>query len=73
MQNFFYFVKTTFASFEPKLAKKHQTTISDEIEDKILSMYGLRMSYRDNLPTLKKIYQVSISTVTISEVIDKIK
>lgn len=34
-------------TFEPQLVKKHQTTISDEIEEKILSMYGLGMSYRD--------------------------
>ena len=32
-------------SFEPQLVKKHQTTISDEIETKILSLYGLGMSY----------------------------
>jgi len=27
-------------SFEPQLVKKHQTCLSDEIESKILSMYG---------------------------------
>ncbi len=32
-------------TFEPKLVKKHQRTISDEIETKILSMYGLGMSF----------------------------
>ena len=26
-------------SFEPQIVKKHQTTISEEIEEKILSMY----------------------------------
>ena len=31
-------------TFEPQLVKKHQTTISDEIEEKILSMYALGMS-----------------------------
>ena len=34
-------------TFEPQIVKKHQTTISDEIEEKILSMYGLGMNYRD--------------------------
>lgn len=34
-------------TFEPQLIKKHQTSVSDEIEAKILSMYGLGMSYRD--------------------------
>jgi len=26
---------------EPQIVKKYQTTISDEIEEKIISMYGL--------------------------------
>jgi hypothetical protein len=34
-------------NFEPQIVKKHQTTISDEIEEKILSMYALGMSYKD--------------------------
>jgi transposase-like protein len=34
-------------NFEPQLVKKHQTSVNDEIEAKILSMYGLGMSYRD--------------------------
>jgi transposase-like protein len=59
-------------SFEPQIVKKHQTTISDEIEEKILSMYGLGMSYRDISTHIEEIYQVSISTATISAVTDKI-
>ena len=34
-------------SFEPQIVKKHQTYLTDEIEGKILSMFGLGMSYRD--------------------------
>jgi len=59
-------------TFEPQIVKKHQTTISDEIEEKILSMYGLGMSYRDISSHIEEIYQVSISTATISAVTDKI-
>jgi len=59
-------------TFEPQIVKKHQTTISDEIEEKIISMYGLGMSYRDISSHLEEIYQVSISTATISTVTDKI-
>lgn len=59
-------------TFEPQIVKKHQTTISDEIEEKIISMYGLGMSYRDISSHLEEIYQVSISTATISAVTDKI-
>jgi transposase-like protein len=59
-------------TFEPQIVKKHQTIISDEIEEKIISMYGLGMSYRDISSHLEEIYQVSISTATISAVTDKI-
>ena len=59
-------------TFEPQIIKKHQTTISDEIEEKIISMYGLGMSYRDISSHLEEIYQVSISTATISAITDKI-
>jgi transposase-like protein len=57
---------------EPQIVKKHQTTISDEIEEKILSMYGLGMSYTDISAHIEDIYQISISTATISAITDKI-
>lgn len=59
-------------TFEPQIVKKHQTTISDEIEEKILSMYGLGMSYTDISSHIEEIYQISISTATISTITDKI-
>lgn len=59
-------------TFEPQIVKKHQTTISDEIEEKILSMYGLGMSYTDISKHIEEIYQISISTATISTITDKI-
>ena len=59
-------------SFEPQIVKKHQTTISDEIEEKILSMYALGMSYRDISKHIEEIYQISISTATINSITDKI-
>ena len=33
--------------FKPQIVKKYQTTLSDEIEEKILSVYALGMSYKD--------------------------
>ena len=59
-------------TFEPQIVKKHETTISDEIEEKILSMYGLGMSYRDISSHIEDIYQIGISTATISLITDKI-
>lgn len=34
-------------TFTPKLIKKYQTTLSDDLEQKIIALYGLGMSYRD--------------------------
>jgi putative transposase len=59
-------------TFEPQIVKKHQTTISDEIEEKILSMYALGMSYRDIKSHIEEIYQISISSATINAITDKI-
>jgi len=62
----------TLCLYEPQIVKKYQTTISDEIEEKIISMYGLGMSYRDISSHIEDIYQVSILIATISAVTDKI-
>lgn len=60
------------STFSPKIVKKHQTTLSDEIEQKILALYGLGMSYNDIAAHLKEIYGLEISTGTLSAVTDKI-
>lgn len=59
-------------TFEPEFVKKHQTTISDEIESKILSMFALGMSYRDISSHIAEIYGISVSTATLSAITDKI-
>ena len=55
-------------TFEPKLVKKHQRTVSDEIEAKILSMFGLGMSYSDIAGHVQELYGISVSTATISTI-----
>lgn len=59
-------------TFEPQLIKKHQTSVSDEIEAKILSMYGLGMSYRDIATQVEDLYGIKVSTATLSGITDKI-
>lgn len=59
-------------TFEPTVVKKYQTSVSDEIESKILSMYGLGMSYRDIASHVEELYGINVSTATISAVTDKI-
>jgi len=59
-------------SFEPQLVKKHQTHVSNEIEAKMISMFGRGMSYRDIAGHVKELYGISVSTATISAITDKI-
>jgi transposase-like protein len=59
-------------TFEPKLVKKHQRTVSDEIETKILSMYGLGMSCADIAGHVEEMYGISVSTAAISTITDKL-
>ena len=59
-------------TFEPKLVKKHQRTVSDEIEAKILSMFGVGLSYSDIANQVQEMYGISVSTATISTITDKL-
>lgn len=60
------------SSFEPMIVKKYQTSLSNEIEEKILSMYALGMSYSDISKHIEEIYQISVSSGAISAITDKI-
>ncbi len=59
-------------TFEPQLVKKHQRTVSDEIETKILSMYGIGTSYSDIASQVEEMYGISVSKATISAITDKL-
>lgn len=59
-------------TFEPQLVKKHQTHLTDEIESKILSMFGVGMSYQDISAQVADIYGISMSTASISAITDKL-
>jgi len=59
-------------SFSPQLVKKHQTTISNELEQKILALYGLGMSYKDIAAHLQEMYGLAVSAGTLSAITDKI-
>ena len=58
--------------FEPQLVKKHQTTLSDELERKIIRLFALGMSYQDISREIEDLYAFSVSTATISAVTDKV-
>ena len=58
--------------FEPELIKKQQTTLSGDIEEKILSMYAKGMTTADIEAHIREIYGLSVSDSTISRITDKI-
>lgn len=58
--------------FEPQLVKKHQTTLTGDIEEKILSMYAKGMTTKDIESHIEEIYGVECSDTTISRITDKI-
>ena len=58
--------------FEPQLVKKNQTSLSGDIEEKLLTMYAKGMSTSDIESHIRDIYGLTVSDNTISRVTDKI-
>lgn len=58
--------------FEPQLVKKNQTTLTGDIEEKILSMYAKGMTTKDIETHIMEIYGLECSDSTISRITDKI-
>ena len=58
--------------FNPLLLKKNQTSISQDIEEKILSMYAKGMTTSDIEEHIRNIYGIEVSDTTVSRITDKI-
>lgn len=58
--------------FEPQLLKKNQTSISQDVEEKILSMYAKGMTTSDIEAHIRDIYGLDVSDTTVSRITDKI-
>ena len=59
-------------TFEPQLIKKNQTQLTPEIDHKILSLFGLGMSYRDIKKHVAELYGIEVSVGTINAVTDQL-
>jgi len=59
------------SEFEPKILAAHQTS-TNELETKIIYLYGKGVSTRDIQQTLAEIYGVEVYPGTISAITDKI-
>lgn len=58
--------------FEPQILKKKQTSVSQAIEEKIISMYAKGMTTADIEMHIRDIYGQEVSDTTISRITDKI-
>lgn len=58
--------------FEPQILKKNQTSITQDVEEKILSMYAKGMTTSDIESHIRDIYGLEVSDTTVSRITDKI-
>ena len=59
-------------SFEPSLVKKRQTVLNESIDQKILGLYSIGMSYSDISSHLAEMYGLEVSSSTIGNITDKV-
>lgn len=59
-------------SFEPKIIGKWERRIAPEIENQILTLYGMGNSYQDISNFIEQMYGVKYSTSLISSVTDRV-
>jgi transposase-like protein len=59
-------------TFEPKLIPKWSRELGTDLEKKLLSLYGLGMSYNDIRKHVQELYGLEISESYLSQVTDKI-
>ena len=58
--------------YEPQLIKKYQNTVTQDMEEKILSMYAKGMTTGDTESRMKEPCDMDISDSTVSRITDKI-
>ncbi|MBC7903962.1 MAG: IS256 family transposase [Gemmatimonadaceae bacterium] len=60
------------ATFEPQTVNKRKRVISEDIDKKIIGLYGMGLSYSDIQKHLKDIYDFDISDGTLTAITDRI-
>jgi putative transposase len=59
-------------SFEPEIVKKRQTVLNESLDNKVLSLYALGMSYEAITEHLGEMYGLEVSCAKISAITDKL-
>lgn len=60
------------ATFEPETIGKRQRFLPSDLEDKIIGLYGLGMSYHDIRSHFREMYGVEVSDGTINKITDRV-
>lgn len=60
------------SSFEPQIVEKRKHSISSDIDNQIIALYGRGMSYSDIQGHLMSIYGLAISDATLTAITDRI-
>jgi putative transposase len=59
-------------TYDPKLVPKRQVIITDELEEKIIRLYGKGMSTRDIADHIEELYGFSLSPTALSQITDRV-
>ena len=59
-------------SFEPEIVKKRQTVLNESLDNKVLGLYALGMSYEGIAEHLAEMYGLEVSSAKISLITDKL-
>jgi len=59
-------------TFEPETIEKRQRILPGDLEDKILGLYGLGMSYADIETHIREMYGIEVSDGTINKITDRV-
>src|ERR1700733_11202243 len=59
-------------SFEPEIVKKRQTVLNESLDNKVLGLYALGMSYESISDHLSEMYGLEVSNAKISLITDKL-
>jgi transposase-like protein len=60
------------SSFEPQILPKRQTTLGASLDHKVISLYGIGMSYADICAHLEELYGITTSPATLSTITDRV-
>lgn len=59
-------------SFRPEILPKRQTTLGASLDHKVISLYGIGMSYSDICAHLEELYGVTTSPASLSAITDRV-